>query len=422
VLALTDIFLLIAVTFLVYRKGVRYVRFILLSYGILFISGSLVVSEYFGLFHSELDFQSIGYVGLILCYMIGIADRVNFEREEKRRILEQQKTLLEEKVREQTREISQKNEALEKRNHSLHAINTELEEKNRIIREEKEKLEQRTRELKETQNQLIIKEKLASLGELTAGIAHEIKNPLNFVNNFAELSNELVEEVLYEIIGPKESLSPEEVAEIKAVLRDLVENTDKINEHGKRADRIVKSMMSHASGQQSAKELADINLMLEENLKLAYHGFRQKQEHFKVNFETRLEAKTPRIEMFPHEVAQVLLNIFSNAFYALNEKYFSNGRPVANERPVLTITSKDQNGHVEIQIRDTGPGIPQGHIDKIFNPFFTTKPTNHGNTGLGLSLSHDIIVKAHGGRLKVQSEPGKFTEFTITLPKKLGGA
>jgi signal transduction histidine kinase len=267
--------------------------------------------------------------------------------------------------------------------------------------------------LKATQEQLLVQEKLASLGALTAGIAHEIKNPLNFVNNFADLSVELMDE-LREEVDKLESGTPPDVENMKALLDDLTGNAKKINEHGKRADGIVRSMLLHSRGQTGERQPTDINKMLEEYVNLTYHGMRAQDSSFNVTIEREYASDAGMIDAIPQDLSRVFLNLLNNACYAVNERAKKNG---AGFVPTLRVRSVNLGDAVEIRIRDNGLGIPPDVREKIFNPFFTTKPTGQG-TGLGLSISHDIVVQQHGGQLEVETEPGEFTEFTVRLPRK----
>ena len=267
------------------------------------------------------------------------------------------------------------------------------------------------RNLKSTQSQLIQSEKMASLGELTAGIAHEIQNPLNFVNNFSEVSVELIDEL-------KEELADGNTESVSELLVFLKDNISKINHHGKRADSIVKGMLQHSRKSEGKKEPTDLNQLAEECLSLSFHGLRAKDKSFQADFKTALEPNLPTVDVIRQDVGRVLLNLMNNAFYAVNEKAQS-GEAATDFKPAIVITSNQflpQNGtpgYVQISISDNGNGVPESIKDKIFQPFFTTKPTGSG-TGLGLSLSYDII-KAHGGELKVESKEGEGTKFTITL-------
>ena len=279
--------------------------------------------------------------------------------------------------------------------------------------EQKREIEKAYHNLKETQAQLIQSEKMASLGELTAGIAHEIQNPLNFVNNFSEISHELVEELKGERVKDKgerdEALEGE-------ILNDISQNLDKILHHGKRADAIVKGMLQHSRTNSGQKEPTDINELADEYLRLSYHGLRAKDKSFNAHFETHLDPTLPKIEVVPQDIGRVLLNLINNAFYAVDQCNKNLSGLADNYKPTVTITTSPLQGGkgVQISVKDTGPGIPDEIKNKIFQPFFTTKPTGQG-TGLGLSLSYDI-VKAHGGEIKVESKPGEGTEFIVVLP------
>ena len=268
-------------------------------------------------------------------------------------------------------------------------------------------------ELKAAQAQLIQSEKMASLGELTAGIAHEIQNPLNFVNNFSEVSNEMIQEIKEERTKNKED---RDEAMQDEILEDISKNLEKISQHGNRASSIVKGMLEHSRTSSGQKELTDINTLADEYLKLAYHGLRAKDKSFNSEMKTEFAESLPKIAVVPQDFGRVLLNLINNAFYAVNEKQQAEGyKPKAESyKPTVTISTKSINGKVEIIISDNGNGIPQNIIDKIFQPFFTTKPTGKG-TGLGLSLAYDI-VKAHGGKLKVNTKENEGTEFCIILP------
>ena len=258
--------------------------------------------------------------------------------------------------------------------------------------------------LKTTQSQLIQAEKMASLGELTAGIAHEIQNPLNFINNFSEVNTELVDELKSELtVGNTHSAI--EIAD------DIKENEQKINHHGKRADAIVKGMLQHSGASAGQKEMADINALCDEYLRLAYHGLRAKDKSFNAKLETNFDNSIDKINIVPQDMGRALLNLYNNAFYIVNEKQKEN---LNGYEPTVSVSTKKIKGKVEIRVADNGNGIPQKILDKIFQPFFTTKPTGQG-TGLGLSLAYDI-VKANGGEIKVQTKEGEGSEFIIQLP------
>ena len=258
--------------------------------------------------------------------------------------------------------------------------------------------------LKSTQAQLIQSEKMASLGELTAGIAHEIQNPLNFVNNFSEVSNELIDEM-------NEELNKGDITEAKAISADIKQNLEKINHHGKRAEAIVKGMLQHSQSSSGTKEPTDINKLADEYLRLAYHGIRAKDKFFNVTMKTDFDESIGNINIIPQDIGRVILNLITNAFYVVNEKKKSG---VENYEPVVKVITKKLQNKVKIIVVDNGNGIPAKVLNKIFQPFFTTKPTGQG-TGLGLSLSYDI-VKAHGGDLKVETKEGEGSEFIILLP------
>jgi signal transduction histidine kinase len=278
---------------------------------------------------------------------------------------------------------------------------------NRQKHKAKMKIEKAYEDLKATQQQLIQSEKMASLGELTAGIAHEIQNPLNFVNNFSDVSNELLDEM-------KTELNNGNMEEAKAIAEDVKQNLEKILHHGKRADSIVKGMLQHSRSSSGQKEPTDINALADEYLRLAFHGLRAKDKSFHAKFETHLDPSIEKINVVPQELGRVILNLINNAFYAVSERKKKNE---PGYEPTVTITTKKENGRIEVKVRDNGTGIPPKVLEKIFQPFFTTKPTGQG-TGLGLSLSYDIITKGHGGELKVETKEGGGTEFIINLPEK----
>jgi signal transduction histidine kinase len=290
---------------------------------------------------------------------------------ERRRLIEQQKVELEHQVSERTAELK----------HSLE-------------------------DLRSTQTQLIQSEKMASLGELTAGIAHEIQNPLNFVNNFSEVNTDLIEELRMK----NEKLKIED-GEVKELLNDIKDNSEKINLHGKRADAIVKGMLQHSRTSTGKKEASDINKLAEEYLRLAYHGLRAKDKSFNVETETDFDSSVGKINIIPQDIGRVFLNLINNAFYAVHERQKEEGDAY---KPIVLISTRKIDGKIEIRVSDNGNGMPDSIKEKIFQPFFTTKPTGQG-TGLGLSLAYDII-KAHGGEIKVESKEGDLTTFIIQLP------
>lgn len=294
-------------------------------------------------------------------------------------------------------------------------LEIQVQERTAELTQQKEELQHTLDELKSAQAQLIQAEKMASLGQLTAGIAHEIQNPLNFVNNFSDLNKEMLEELKEEISKPLEQRDDVLGNEL---ITDLIKNSEKINFHGKRADNIVKSMLQHSRASSSTKEPTDINALCDEYLRLAFHGMRAKEKSFNSGMETvfdpsldAAEDGSGKINMVPQDIGRVLLNLLTNAFYEVNEK-----RKESSEgyQPMVNVKTKRSQSNVLIEVTDNGRGIPESVRQKIFQPFFTTKPTGEG-TGLGLSLSYDI-VKAHGGELSVSSVPGESTTFKILLP------
>ena len=278
-----------------------------------------------------------------------------------------------------------------------------------LLKEEKKRTEEALAELRVTQKQLIQSEKMASLGELTAGIAHEIQNPLNFVNNFSEVSNELLDEM-------KTELSKGSIEEAITLADDVKQNLEKITHHGKRADAIVKGMLQHSRSSSGTKEPADINALCDEYLRLSYHGLRARDKSFNAAIKTDFDTSIGLVEVMPQDLGRAILNLLTNAFYTVNEKKRS-GDAVNGYEPTVSVRTKREKDAVEIEVSDNGNGIPQKILDKIFQPFFTTKPTGQG-TGLGLSLSYDIITKGHGGELKVETTENKGTSFTIKIPSK----
>ena len=299
---------------------------------------------------------------------------------------------------------------LEVRNNANQVIAL-TEEKRQQALHQKEILEQqvekRTKELSEslenlksTQTQLIHSEKMASLGELTAGIAHEIQNPLNFVNNFSDLNKGLLEEL-------KDAVAQNDQEEVAAIIKDLAENEGKINHHGRRAEEIVRSMLQHSRTGTGEKELTDINALADEYLRLAYHGLRAKDKSFNADFKTKLDPELPKIKVVPQDIGRVLLNLINNAFQAVRDV----------ENPEVIVTTEMDTEWILVTVKDNGSGIPEDIKEKIFQPFFTTKATGEG-TGLGLSMSYDIVVKGHGGELSFTSSPKNGTEFIIQLPPK----
>jgi signal transduction histidine kinase len=259
---------------------------------------------------------------------------------------------------------------------------------------------------------------MASLGQLTAGIAHEIKNPLNFVNNFASLSGELLEELKEATAPALDTLGEDRRVELDEVIAMLSGNLKKITEHGRRADGIVKSMLAHSRGSTGERQRADLNALVEEALNLAYHGARAQDQGFNITLERDLGPGIAPIDLVPQDVTRVFLNLFGNGFYAARKRQREAG---AEFRPVLRVTTREAGDSVEVRVRDNGTGIAEEVRSKLFQPFFTTKPTGEG-TGLGLSISYDIVTQEHGGTIEVDSRVGEFTEFIVRLPRHFGAA
>jgi len=302
-----------------------------------------------------------------------------------------EKRVLEENIQLATEEITQQNEEIAAQRDSLETQRNDLEKA--LV------------DLKSTQTQLIQSEKMASLGELTAGIAHEIQNPLNFVNNFSEVSVELLAEL-------KEEEEKGNKEDVMAIADDLAQNLEKIRHHGKRADAIVKGMLEHSRTNTGQKQLTDMNLLCDEFLKLSYHGLRAKDKAFNAGMVAHFDPQLPKVNVSQQDMGRVMLNLFNNAFYAVYQKKKAGG---ADYKPEVSVKTSTQNGQVKITVTDNGVGIPDAIKEKIMQPFFTTKPTGEG-TGLGLSLTYDMVVKGHGGNIEVNSKEGEFTGFTITLP------
>jgi two-component system NtrC family sensor kinase len=283
--------------------------------------------------------------------------------------------------------------------------NKQLDVQKTQLTEQRDKLQSTLLELKATQSQLIQSEKMASLGELTAGIAHEIQNPLNFVNNFSEVNKEMVDEL-------EEELKAGNIQEALAIAADIKANEEKINHHGKRADFIVKGMLQHSRTSTGEKQLTNINVLADEFLKLSYHGLRAKDKNFNAELITNFDDKLPKVNIASQEIGRVLLNLFNNAFYAVNQKQKNSD---ADYKPEVAVSTSAEKNNLIIKVKDNGNGISDAIKDKIMQPFFTTKPTGEG-TGLGLSLSYDIVVKGHGGKIDINSTEGEGSEFTISIP------
>lgn len=283
-------------------------------------------------------------------------------------------------------------------------LERKVEERTAELSEQKNELQKALDELKVTQNQLIQSEKMASLGELTAGIAHEIQNPLNFVNNFSEVSSELLDEMNAEI-------EKGDFEEAKAIANDVKLNLEKINHHGKRADAIVKGMLQHSRASSGTKELIDLNAICDEYLRLSYHGLRAKDKTFNAKLITDFDNSIGKVQIIPQDFGRVILNLLTNAFYAVDEKKKAGNK---DYEPTVSIVTKNESDKIIITVSDNGNGMPKEIIDKVFQPFFTTKPTGKG-TGLGLSMSYEIITKGHNGQLNVESVENEGTKFTVIL-------
>ena len=301
-----------------------------------------------------------------------------------------------------SRKLLQDKKVLE---HKVQARTEEVIRQKEEIEAQRDNIEHAYSELKTTQSQLVQREKMASLGELTAGIAHEIQNPLNFVNNFSEVSVELLDEL-------KDEARAGHGDDVIAIADDLTQNLEKIRHHGKRADFIVKGMLEHSRTSTGERQETDINVLADEFLKLSYHGLRAKDKSFNADLVTRFDDKLPMVNIVRQDIGRVMLNLFNNAFYAVNQKAKTAG---PDYKPMVAVTAAQQNNSIIISVKDNGTGIPESIREKIMQPFFTTKPTGDG-TGLGLSLSYDIVVKGHGGNIDVDTKEGEFTVFTVTLP------
>jgi two-component system NtrC family sensor kinase len=294
------------------------------------------------------------------------------------------------------------------RENALQVVQLSEEKKQEALNRQKlleEEVARQTAEIRANQARLIQSEKMASLGELTAGIAHEIQNPLNFVNNFSEVNEEMIGEL-------KDELKNGNIKEALAIAGDIAENEKKIRHHGKRADSIVKGMLEHSNAGSGKKEPTDLNTLADEFMRLAYNGLRSKDKSFNCELITKFDERLPKANVSQRDIGRVILNLFNNAFYAVNEKQKKAGD---DYKPEVTVAIGLDNNHFIIKVKDNGNGIPDAIKDKIMQPFFTTKPTGEG-TGLGLSLSYDIVVKGHGGSIIVDTKEGEFTEFTVTLP------
>jgi signal transduction histidine kinase len=370
------------------------------------ISASNVLA---GIYEKINPTEAIGY------YKLSSSMNDSIHGKQKLRQVQNLKYLEELRIRE-TEEIEKENKAKSQRYlliagiAALAVITLIVIRNNRQKQKAHNRIKKAYSDLRETQQQLIQREKMASLGELTAGIAHEIQNPLNFVNNFSEVSTELVDEM-------NEEIAKGNLEDATTIANDLKQNLEKINHHGKRAGDIVKGMLQHSRSSSGVKEPTDINALADEYLRLAYHGLRAKDKTFNAKLKTDYDESIGNINIIPQDIGRVILNLITNAFYATNEKAKLD---FDNYEPIVTVTTKrlgtpsGDGGKIEIRVADNGNGIPQKAIDKIFQPFFTTKPTGQG-TGLGLSMSYDI-VKAHGGEMKVETREGEGAIFIIMLP------
>jgi len=352
-----------------------------------------IVERFFSNFYDNID----QYINFAFC--IGITWLISVLIKSSK----QQKAL--DAERKKTKEEEERRKFISSQKDQLEVL---VNERTAELVRQKEELQQAISELRETQGQLIQSEKMASLGELTAGIAHEIQNPLNFVNNFSEINSELLNEMKNELLenNPEEAIS---------IANDVIENEQKINHHGKRADAIVKGMLQHSRTSSGQKEPTDINALADEYLRLSYHGLRAKDKSFNATMETDFDQTIQKIKVIPQDIGRVFLNLFNNAFYATNQKQKAESeKGNLDYKPTVFVSTRQYDNKIEIKVRDNGSGIPQKILDKIYQPFFTTKPTGEG-TGLGLSMSYDII-KVHGGTLNVKTAEGEFSEFIIELP------
>lgn len=303
---------------------------------------------------------------------------------------------------------------LEALHQQITLLDHQVEERTKELRQRNDLLEQAMASLREMQNQIVIQEKMASLGALTAGIAHEIKNPLNFVNNFSELSKDLCEELRELLEKQRANLDPGLAGEIEDITSTLEQNVRKIQEHGKRADSIVRGMLLHSRGKTGERQPTDLNALVDEYVRLAYHGLRAQDPSFNVNIVTEYDPAIGNVDVVPQDFSRAILNIVNNGCYAATERKLLN--PAEDITPTVTVKTRNLGERVEISIRDNGIGIPADVREKIFTPFFTTKPAGKG-TGLGLSITFDVVVQEHRGEIRVESQEGEYTEFTISLPR-----
>ncbi len=387
---------LLAIIYLVYQeKTLQQVRN--LAYSVLPYIAVSILKNLLILFDNELYQKWHNYfeTAKLLAFIWVFATWFISNRQEKVRKKELEERRLEEL----------QNKAIAERKVELEVL---VRERTAELLNQKDELQHALAELRTTQDQLIQSEKLASLGELTAGIAHEIQNPLNFVNNFSEVSIELLDEM-------EEEMEKGDVKEASAIATDIKQNLEKIRHHGKRADGIVKGMLQHSRNNSGERQLTDLNVLADEYLRLSYHGLRAKDKSFNAALTTHFQENLPKISIIPQDIGRVLLNLFNNAFYAVQQKQKTAG---TDYKPEVMVDTSFTDTFLVIKVKDNGTGIPEAVKDKILQPFFTTKPTGEG-TGLGLSLSYDIVVKGHGGKLEVESEVGEGSEFLINLPLKI---
>ncbi len=396
---LTHALMLVILYNIFYRpelKAVKFIVYVVLPYLVIEIINDAVKVAFSGAYERSWEnyFQTAKFFAFL--WMVAMW----FVSKRQRAVLEKERLKALEKERE-----FQESESLKA------ALEVQVAERTAALTQQKNELQQTITELKSTQAQLIQSEKMASLGELTAGIAHEIQNPLNFVNNFAEVNAELIAEM-------KEALAKGDLEDAKAIAGDIAENEKKISHHGKRADAIVKGMLQHSRSSSGVKEPTDINALADEYLRLAYHGLRAKDKSFNAGMKTDFDETIGNIDIVPQDIGRVILNLITNAFYAVAEKKkLTASETAVKYEPTVTVRTEKKGDRVAITVQDNGNGIPQQALDKIFQPFFTTKPTGQG-TGLGLSMSYDIVTKGHGGELKVSTNEGEGAVFTVSLPLK----
>lgn len=378
----------------VLRKGYQPAKYYVMAWTFLLVNVVIFILKDFNLLpytFFTVKAMQIGSAGEALLLSLALADRINRLKKEK------------EEAQLQTMRSMEENEKLITGQNLL--LEKKVEERTQELRQANQQLRNAIQNLEETQTQLTQREKMASLGELTAGIAHEIQNPLNFINNFSEVNADLVDELVQE-------MDAGQAEKAKAIAKDIKENEQKITHHGKRAEAIVKGMLQHARTSSGEKELTDINALADEYFRLSYHGFRAKNKGFNAVLETRFDSSLEKIEVVPQDLGRVFLNLFNNAFYAVAEKKTQlNG----TFTPTVEIETQKEGDELQIRIRDNGFGISDKIRDKIFQPFFTTKPAGKG-TGLGLSLSYDIITKGHGGDIRLETKQGEGSVFVIQLP------